>query len=100
MFAPVFVTELATTTPMYSGTSDTGGALLPELVTNDMPQESAGVVAGSVETSAPNPLNANGAMPPDSALRSDQSWLHQVTDVSAVAAATVESPSTNAPRSG
>ena len=95
---PDFVTELATITPMYSGTPADGGGLLPGAVVNLVPQTFAGLVFGSVVTTDANPLNESGAVPPVRLFSADHSSLHQVTVVVGPAAATVELPSTNAPR--
>src|SRR5947209_13894164 len=95
---PGFVTLLVTTTPMYDGTPLVGGGLFPPLVVQFPLQTFAGEVVGSVITPA-KPLKADGASPPESEFSCHQVSAHQVT-VEEPAAATVLSPSANAPRLG
>ena len=47
-----------------------------------------------------NPLNESGAMPPETLFSLHQASSHHVTALVGVAAATVLSPRTNAPRLG
>src|SRR3954453_21710620 len=76
---PDWVTELATTTPMYEGTLSGGWPLLPVRVVKLVPQTPGGLIAGSVVTFAAKPLNEAGAVPPERLLRLDHEWLPQVT---------------------
>jgi hypothetical protein len=46
MFVPAFVTELATSTPIYEGTPLVGGGPLPGPVTKFVPHEFAGLCVG------------------------------------------------------
>jgi hypothetical protein len=94
-----FVTEPATTTPMYDGMPLAGGGLSPPVVVKLTPQTLAGVVLGSVETLPAKPLKAIGAVPPVRLFTLDQESLHHVT-VEDPAPVTVLSPSTKAPRLG
>ncbi len=100
MSFPDLLTELATSTPMYEGTSVVGGGLFPGPVLNFVPQTATGVVVGSVVTAPANPLKESGAIPPVRLFRLHHESLHQDTFVVALAPATVVSPSTKAPRDG
>ena len=73
---------------------------MPPLVFQMPLQLAGGEVVGRLATLPAKPLKAGGADPPDRLFAADQVSLHQVTGVEAPAAATVLSPSTNAPRLG
>src|SRR2546429_286977 len=95
---PACVTELVTSTPMYSGTVSGGCPLLPGCAAKVVPQSSGGLICGSVTPEA-KPLNEDGAWPAERLFRLDHEWLHQVT-VFDPAPAAVRSPRVNAPRLG
>src|SRR6476646_10101256 len=92
---PLLVTELATTTPMNCGNGGATGLPLFPGDTVHVPPHAGGV---ALKADA-NPLNAFGALPPLSALRSAHCAPQNVTSVAGVAAAAVRLPSTKAPRS-
>jgi hypothetical protein len=95
---PDFVILLVTTTPMYDGTPEAGGGLLPPPVDQLLPHMVGGLVVGSVIMFA-KPLKAEGAAPPDSAFNCHQVSPHHVT-VDEPAPAAVLSPSVNTPPVG
>jgi hypothetical protein len=80
---------------MYAGTPDTGGGLLPVVVVQLPPH-----TGGFELRVAAKPLNDDGADPLDRLFKLDHVSPHHVTVVEVPAAATVLSPSTNAPRLG
>src|ERR1051326_4152291 len=92
---PDWVTLLATSTPMYSGTVSGGLPLLPGRAVKLVPQSSGGLICGRVTVEA-KPWNEAGAWPPERLFRLDHEWLHHVT-VPEPAFATVWSPRANAP---
>jgi hypothetical protein len=81
---------------MNDGTTAVGGGLLPPVVDHGLPQDTGGVLVGSV-TVAAKPLKAGDADPPESALECAH-WLLQ--KVAAALPAALTSPTTNAPRLG
>src|SRR5215216_7622644 len=87
-------------TPMYDGIAPTGGGLLPPVVVQAPLHFAGGLLVGTLATFPAKPLNADGATPPERLLKSGQRSPHHVNVVRAPAAATVLSPSTNAPRLG
>src|ERR1051325_7694918 len=95
---PDWVTLLATSTPMYSGTVSGGFPLLPGRAVKLVPHSSGGLICGRLTPDA-KPLNEDGAWPPERLFRLDHEWLHQVT-VLEPAPPAVTSPRVNAPRLG
>src|SRR5689334_23464944 len=61
---PDWVTLLATSTPMYSGTVSGGFPLLPGRAVKLVPHSSGGLICGRVTPDA-KPLNEDGAWPPE-----------------------------------
>src|SRR5947209_1990024 len=97
---PDFVTALVTRVPMYDGTLVTGGGELPPLVVHRPLQLDGGVAVGRPRMFCAKPLNASGAMPPDSVSRVHQLLLQKVSCVVGPAAATEPTPTAKIPDSG
>src|SRR3954453_8499376 len=97
---PDWVTEPATSTPMYDGTVSGGFPALPVRVVKLVPHTSAGLCCGSVVPLAAKPLEARAARPPGRLFRPAHGWLPQVPASPAPAPASGWAPRAKAPRLG